>query len=138
MGYRDDLIQRMKDDGLWDHLSDEQRREWAQLSDEQAGKMMADMDSLAYDPDTQEKIGKILIKEVLEAFLSVFGGRLLELQGEHIGKLSRAGMLLAEFIDELEKQGIPWAAISDDFPKLNNTNLIIGLRELYRRRKEQS
>ena len=90
------------------------------------------------DPETSQQVGELMLKEALKALLSVFGGRLLELEGENTGKLSKAGMLLAGFVAELEEHGIDWATISDHFPKLNNTPFIIGLRYMYKRQKGQS
>ena len=138
MGYRDAFFQRLKDDGLWVHCTDEQRQAFEQLSDEQAGRTMAALDGLRLgDPETTEQVGKLVFMDAFKSFLDVFGGRLLVSQGDGIGGLSKAGLLLAEFIDELEKQGIDWATIATDFPKLNNTSLIICLRQLYSRRNDQ-
>jgi hypothetical protein len=133
MGYRDDFIQRMKDMGLWNDCTDEQRRMYEELSDEQAGRTMAELDALEMgDVDTTRLFGELVLRDALRGFLGVFGGRLLERHGDHAGGLSRAGQLLAEFVDELEIQGIDWGTIASEFPKLNNTSLVFALRQMHR------
>jgi hypothetical protein len=139
MGYRDEFIQRMKDMGVWECWSDEERQEYGQISDEKAGRIIADFDWLAMgDAETTKRVGMLAIKEALRGFLGVFGGKLLELRGENAGGLSRAGILLAEFIQELEEQGIHWGTIAEEFPKLNNLLLIMGIRQMYSRRNEEN
>ncbi len=138
MGYREDFINRLRDEGLWDHLSGEQRREYEQFSDEQAGRIMGNWDWwLMGDPEINEQIGMAATIDICKALLNVFQGQLLQLDGENVGRLSKAGMLLAELIAELEERGLNIDTVAEDFPKLNNPMLIVGLRLAYKKKNER-
>ncbi len=139
MGYRDDLIQRLKDEGLWDAMTDEQRQVYERINDERAGRLMSTLDWLAIgDSETTRKVGVGLLNEAFGVLLGTFQGALLELDGERAGTLSRAGILLSEFVAELMDRGLDEGTIATEFPKLDNIALLIVLRAYHKTQNEQS
>ena len=114
------------------------RREYEQFSDEQAGRIMGNWDWwLMGDPEINEQIGMAATIDICKVLLNVFQGQLLQLDGENVGRLSKAGMLLAELIAELEERGLNIDTVAEDFPKLNNPMLIVGLRLAYKKKNER-
>ena len=103
MGYRDDMIQRLKQAGIWDQLTGEQRQRFEGLTDEQARQILVMDDQWEMGEERAIEIFGLLS---LVRVIRLFKGALVETQGERIGKLSKAGQLLAEFFLELRQRGL--------------------------------
>jgi hypothetical protein len=128
MGYKDDFIQRLKDDKLWQAMTEEEKKQYESMSDAKAGEIMASFDSLAWDEETQKQLGYAAAMQ----FITAFKGALVQKEGDNIGKLSKAGILFAKFLIELEKQGIP---IIEAPLELNNSYVALGATRAYKNNK---
>ena len=116
MGYRDDLLRRFRQDGLWDELSSGQQKRFQGLTEDQARQMMVLEDQWNMgEEEVVQLYGLVSLVQVITAF----GGRLVEHHGEDIGRLSEAGSLLAEFILELRQQGTSADEIDAGLRKLS-------------------
>lgn len=136
MGYRDDLIRRMQTEGGWGSLTDEERHRFERMSDEEAGRLMAIRDwSEMDDPESLGTVGLSVAHDGLKVLCDIFNGRLLMSEGDKEGTLSTAGLLLCQFIEELERQGVHWAMIPEELSKLNNVSAVYLLRQMYKKRR---
>jgi len=112
MSYRDDLIQRLRDVGTWERLAgDEQNRALA-LTDEEARRILVLTDD--FDMGKIEGIAPVAVSSLIDMIAS-FKTNLVVMDSMNHPKLSKAGMLLAEFIEELQARGIDLGEIGEQF-----------------------
>lgn len=129
MGYREDLIERLQKNGLWNDLTAEQQKRFENLTDEQARRMMVVDDE--WNMGSDEAVGVFGLMSLVQ-MIGLFNGALVERQGENAGKLSKAGRLLAEFFIEMREQGL--AADDVDACLRNLSPLVIAaLITVYKR-----
>lgn len=103
MGYREDLVQRLQQEGLWDRFTSHEQTRFQNLTDDQARQMMVMNDQ--WDLGEQQAVewfGLVSLVQVIQSFR----GALVERQGASVGKLSKAGKLLAEFFIAVEEEGL--------------------------------
>jgi hypothetical protein len=132
MGYRDDLIDRLREEGIWDQLTAEQQRRFESLSDDQARKMMVMDDQWGLgDQQAIQALGTVSLVQALTAFRGV----LVERQGEHLGQLSQAGKLLAQFFLELKRLGLSADDVQAGLQKLSPL-VIAALATVYLQSEE--
>jgi hypothetical protein len=103
MGYRDDLIRRLQQDGVWDQLTGDQQERFQNLTDDQARQMMVMDDQ--WDMGNEKAIEAFGLLSLVQ-MIGTFKGALVEHRGKKFGRLSKAGKLLAEFFIELREQGL--------------------------------
>lgn len=116
MGYRDDLIRRLQQDGLWDQLSGQQQTRFQSLTEDQARQMMVMDDQWTLgDEETVGVFGLMALVQMIPSFK----GALVEHGGENIGKLSKAGRMLAEFFLEMQQEGLSTDDIDAELRKLS-------------------
>lgn len=116
MGYSDDLVARLRQDGVWDQLTGEQQQRFEDLSDEQARQMlvMDDQWQMSEQPAI-EAFGLMSLVQVIR----LFRGALVQVRGETAGKLSKAGRLLAEFFLELREKGMAPEDVDEDLRQIS-------------------
>ena len=103
MAYRDELIRRLKQDGSWQTMTAKDQARFRGVSEEQARQMMVLEDQWTLgETDAVNLIGLVSLVRMI----SSFKGALVELDGDHVGQLSKAGRLLAEFMIELSDRGL--------------------------------
>ena len=128
MGYCDELIARLQQDGLWDKLTTQQQKGYQTLSDDHARQVMVMTDQFEIgDPQAVQKMALVSFGELIGAFC----GALVEHQGEEIGRLSKAGKLLAEFFEQLRLQELSSDDIDAGMQKLD-TQVIASLMTLHK------
>jgi hypothetical protein len=128
MGYRNDLIQRMQQDGFWNQLTGDKQAQVQGLTDQQARAYMVAWDQ--WDMGELGTVAKVATAS-LTSLLSSFGMRLVELDSTETPRLSKAGTLLAEFVQELENEGVDLNEIAHGFANLDYLG-IINLRLLHK------
>jgi hypothetical protein len=116
MGYREDLIQRLRRDGWWDQLSIEHQRRFQNLTDDQARQLMVVDDQ--WEMGDEEAVKMFGLMSLVQVF-SLFKGVLVERRGEGFGKLSETGKLFAEFFLQLRQHGLSPDEIDEGLQKLN-------------------
>jgi hypothetical protein len=129
MGYRDDLINRLQQDGLWNQLTSEQQTRFHGLTDEQARQMMIMDDQ--WDMGDEEAVELFGLLSLTRMIMS-FKGALVQHEGENVGKLSRAGELLAEFFIELTERGLSSDDVDEGLRSLSPLS-IAALKTVYKR-----
>jgi hypothetical protein len=103
MGYRDELIERLRDAGAWEGLTVQEQRRFQDLTDDQARQLMVMDDAWEMgDDDAVQVMGVVSLVRMMTSFK----GALVEHEGERKGRLSQAGALLAEFFLQLQKRGL--------------------------------
>jgi hypothetical protein len=103
MGYGDELVRRLKEDGSWAAMSAQSQTRFANLSDDQARQMMVLEDQWNLgEPDAVNLVGLVSIVRMIRSF----EGALVETDGKNVGSLAKAGKLLAEFFVELSDRGL--------------------------------
>jgi hypothetical protein len=127
VGYRDDLIVRLKDSGLWGKLSGEHQLAIQEFTDDQACRVMVKVD--AFDMNDQRVIDE-LARASLERLVRVFEGSLIEPFDDR-PQLTMAGELLAQFVLELRERGLSATAIDSGLKQLD-AMVIAGLITIYR------
>ena len=132
MGYRDDLIRRLEQDGLWGQLTAEQQSRFRGLTDDQARQMMVMDDH--WDLGEKKAVELFGLVSLVQMIMS-FKGMLVEHRGENVGKLSRAGELLAEFFLELEEAGLSSDDVDDGLRRLSPL-VVAALKTVYKRTRE--
>ncbi|NQT39012.1 MAG: hypothetical protein HQ581_16055 [Planctomycetes bacterium] len=132
MGYREDLIDRLRHDGLWDQIPAEQQKRFENLTDNQARRMMVMDDQ--WDRGDQEAIEMFGLMSLLQV-IGTFKGVLVQHGGEEIGKLSKAGRLLAEFFLELKEQGLSADDVDAGLRKLSPL-VVAAIATVYQRAEE--
>ena len=103
MGYRDDMVRRLREDGLWEQLTGRQQERFLSLTDDQARKIMVFDDH--WDMGEMRTIEFFGLNSLVQMIAS-FKGALVQTDGEEIGRLSHAGKLLAQFFLELREKGL--------------------------------
>ena len=116
MGYRDDMVARLRQDGLWDQLRGDQQKRFLSLTDDQARQILIMDDE--WDMGEQRAIEMFGLMSLVQ-MIGAFNGALVQREGEQIGKLSKAGKLLAEFFLELRQQGLSPDEMDQHLQKLN-------------------
>ena len=115
MSYRDELIRRLEDEGSWGLMTAQVRGRFRELSEDHARKIMVLEDQWAFgEPYTVHLIGLASLVRMIQSFR----GALVELQGDHVGRLSRAGRLLAEFLRELSNRGLTSDEVDEGLTQL--------------------
>jgi len=132
MSYRDDLIRRFQQDGTWDQLTAEQQQRFQNLTDDQIRQMMVLEDQ--WNMSDEQAIGMVGQISLVQA-ISAFGGALVERRGENVGRLSKAGKLLAEFFIELREQGRSTDDVAAGLEKLSPL-VVAALTTIYLRTKQ--
>ncbi len=134
MGYRDDLIGRLKHARLWDRIALEEQRRFEHLTDDQARQIMVMEDQWDLgDREAVELLGLVSLGQMI----ALFRGSLIETKGDDIGKLSKAGRLLAEFFLELTENGLSSDDVDAGLRKLSPL-CIAALVTVYQRSVELS
>ena len=87
MGYLDDLIRRLQQDGVWDQLTVEQQERFQKLTDDQARQMMVMDDQ--WDMGDEQAIEAFGLLSLVQ-MIGTFKGALVEHRGEKFGRLSRS------------------------------------------------
>jgi hypothetical protein len=116
MGYRDDVVVRLQENGLWDQLTGEQQQRFLGLSDEQARQILVMDDD--WDMGEQHAIKMFGVMSLVK-MIGAFNGSLVQRGTEQTGKLSKAGRLLAEFFLELKQRGMTPDLIDQHLQDLN-------------------
>jgi hypothetical protein len=116
MGYREEVIRRLQQDGLWEQLTCEQQTRFQSLTEDRARQIMVADDQ--WDMGETDAIELFGLMSLVQAIL-LFKGTLVERKGENVGKLSKAGRLLAEFFLELRERGVSADQIDEDLRKLS-------------------
>ena len=117
MGYCDDLVARLQGEGAWEQLTAEQQTRFQGLSDEQARQILVMEDEWNMSEKPAVELFGVMS---LVQMIGLFEGALVERGGQQIGKLSKAGKLLAEFFIELRQQGLSPDQIDEDLGKLSS------------------
>jgi hypothetical protein len=134
MGYRDDLIGRLEQAGLWDRIAIEEQRRFEHLTDDQARRLMVMEDQWNLgDRETVELLGLVSLAQMIV----LFRGSLVETAGDDAGKLSKAGRLLGEFFVELTENGLSSDDVDAGLRKLSPL-CIAALVTVYQRSVELS
>ncbi|MHC4398635.1 MAG: hypothetical protein ACYTG0_03050 [Planctomycetota bacterium] len=128
MGYRGDLIRRLQHDGLWAQLTGDQQGRFETLTDDQARQIMVMDDQ--WDMGDRKAIELFGLMSLVQVIIS-FQGALVEHGGENVGKLSKAGRLLAEFLTELRQKGLSAEDIDAGLQKLSPL-VIAALTTVYK------
>lgn len=69
MSYRDDLIRRLQQDGLWDQLTSEQQTRFCRVTDDQARQMMIMDDQWDMgDEEAVELFGLLSLTRMIMSF----------------------------------------------------------------------
>lgn len=117
MGYRDELIRRLKEDGDWDRMTTNQRELLAQIDDQLAGSFLTHHDTLASKMTAEELVAvtpegemqQTLLRQIAKArvtnILEVFDGRLLSGWSPDHCELTEMGRALARFIATAKDAG---------------------------------
>jgi hypothetical protein len=134
MGYRDDLIGRLAEAGVWDRLAADEQARFQTLTDDQARQIMVIKDQ--WDLGDREAVELIGLASLVQMIV-LFRGSLVETSGDAIGKLSKAGRLLAEFFVELTENGLSSDEIDAGLRKLSPL-CIAALVTVYQRSAELS
>ena len=116
MGYREDLIQRLKNNGHWDQLTGEQQGEYESLSNEQARQLMVKIDQ--WDMGDEKTVQDLSFFS-LARMVASFKGALFELGGPNKAELSQAGRLLAQFFLELREHGLSADEVDEGLRELS-------------------
>ena len=116
MGYRDDMIARLQQDGLWDQLRGDQQKRFLSLTDDQARQILVMDDQ--WDMGQQRAIEIFGLMSLVQ-MIGAFNGALVQREGGNIGRLSKAGRLLVEFFQEMRQQGLSPDEIDQHLQKLN-------------------
>jgi hypothetical protein len=128
MSYRNSLIQRLQDDGTWDRMTIEEHKRIHQLTEEKACSIMARVDGWVFgEKDAEETIGTVLILDIITRFKN----GLVEIDTANKLRLSKAGTLLANFVEELRTHGLTPDEIEDGFRGLTLSK-ISALMTLYK------
>jgi hypothetical protein len=115
MSYRDELIRRLEAQGAWGLMTAQIQGRFRELSEDQARQIMVLEDQWTFgEPDTVHLIGLISLVRMIQSFR----GALVELQGDHGGRLTRAGRLLAEFLRELSDRGLTSDEVDEGLTQL--------------------
>jgi hypothetical protein len=128
MGYRDDLIARVKAQGIWSKLTGEQQAKYLDMSDEQAGSLMAMADS--FDMRDEATMQQIIVAS-MNRFLTLFDGALVEATDQGWARLSTAGLRFAEFIAALKETGLTEVQMEAGLREFD-TFMLATLMALYR------
>lgn len=116
MGYRDDLIQRMRQDGEWNQLTRDAQAQVQRYTDEQARSFMVLWDEWHMrDPEAQRKVGKAALYDLV----GLFKMNLVQTASVDKPRLSRAGRLLADLVSELQSRGLTLTEIESGFKSLH-------------------
>jgi hypothetical protein len=121
MGYRDDLIERLKADGVWSQMNEEEHAEYEVLSDDHARRFMTMGDNL--DMGDTSDLDEATIR-ALNVVPSLFRGALFQLDGAD-ARLTTAGRHLGDLIDELRRLGMEDLEIGLSFEKLSG--IVVGV-----------
>jgi len=114
--YRDELIRRLQQEGAWQCMTESNRSRFENISEGQARGIMVLEDQWTIgEQDAVNTLGLFSLVKMIQSFR----GALVELDGEDIGKLSKAGRLLAEFIIELSNKGVASRDVDEGLQKLS-------------------
>ncbi len=133
MGYRNELFRRLKTDGIWEALSTEDGAKLESMTDDQARDILVKMDEV--EMNDPEIVGRLAMMETFE-LISAFRGMLFSVHSDRAGKLTDAGIHLADFFESLEASGIAPAEIVNELSKLNLT-MVAALKVLRRGPKRE-
>ena len=96
-------------------MSSETQSRLQNLSDDQARQLMVLEDEWTFgDTNAVRLLGLVSMIRVIQSFK----GSLVQLDGEDVGKLSKSGRLLAEFLIELSNQGLSAEELEEGFRQL--------------------
>jgi hypothetical protein len=116
MGYRRDLISRLQREGSWQFMTLQIQRRLQALSEDQARQIMVLEDQWTLgEPDAVNLIGLVSLVRMIQSFK----GALVELDGEKMGRLAKAGRLLAEFLIELSDKGLSTDDVEEGLSQLS-------------------
>jgi len=116
MPYRDELIRRLQQDGTWQCMSERSQSRFRSISEDQArGIMVLEDQWTLSEQDAVDILGLFALVQMIQSFK----GGLVELDGENIGQLSKAGRLLAEFVIELSNRGVSSGDVDEGFNRLS-------------------
>ena len=116
MGYRDELIRRLQNEGSWQRMTKQVQRRLQNLSDDQARQIMVLEDHWVLgDPSAVKLSGLVAVVRMIQ----LFKGSLVKLDGDDMGSLAKPGRLLAEFLIELTKRGLAVDQIEAGLSQLN-------------------
>jgi hypothetical protein len=122
----------LQQEGAWDQLTAKQQKRFRNLTDDQARQMMV-MDDLwdMADKKAVEVFGLLSLVQMIKSF----NGALVEREREKMGKLSKAGRLLAEFFLELRAQGLSQDDVDAGLKTLSPL-VVAALTAAYKRPRE--
>jgi hypothetical protein len=118
MGYRDDLILQMQQDGSWNQLTGDKQAQVQRLTDEEARSYMVLCDEWDMgEAKAQASVGITALSDLLSSFKM----NLVEMANNGKPKLSKAGTLLADFVTELQTRGLSLTEIEGEFATLHSS-----------------
>jgi hypothetical protein len=117
MGYRDDLIQQMQQDGTWNTLPSEQQTCLLGSTDEQVRQYLVRWDD--WDMGEPKAMATIATASLV-ALISSFKMSLVAMDETGKPTLSKAGTLLAKFVRELRQKGLDVNEIEHGFTSLHS------------------
>ena len=116
MQYREELIRRLQHEGSWDSMSAQDQSRLQNLPDDQAREVLVLEDEWTFgDTDAVHLLGMVSMVRVILSFK----GALVKLEGEDVGRLSKAGRLLADFVIELSNRGLTAEDVEKGFNQLS-------------------
>jgi hypothetical protein len=122
VGYRDELIGRMQRDGIWTGFTGEQQAEFLAFSDEQAKQFLVLKDQWDMgDSKTVARMAGVSLGELIASF----NGELIQIDCTDMPPLSKAGVLLAQFVQELRQNGLNEDEIACGFESLNALSIAL-------------
>ncbi len=131
MGYRHELLQRLRDSGAWNQMTGDERNCATTLSDEKARRNLVMIDD--FDMGKREAVAPLALSSFV-AILTSFNGSLIVMDSMNRPNLSRAGMLFAEFIEELQLRGVDQVKIAEQFRALD-WGAIVALMVIHQKLK---
>jgi len=107
MGYRDEVIRRMKESGEWDDLPADRRKSVEQLDEQLARRLLVLQDESEANGQKEETeaLGFELIEQVLRNLMIAFDGKLISFRAGERSKLTKLGRALAKFVSAARASG---------------------------------
>jgi len=116
MSYRDELIRRLRQTSTWDQLTEQGQKDIENLTDEECQRVMATADE--WDMGIEQTIEPMTVLLLIQ-LSTAFEGILVEHDGPKKGQLSKAGRMLAGFLQEVQASGLSADEVADGLRKLS-------------------
>jgi hypothetical protein len=116
VSYRNELIRRLRETGIWGQLTEQGQKDIENLTDDDCRRVMATADAWGMGIEQVIEPMKVVL---LVQLATSFEGILVEHEGSKKGQLSKSGRLLAEFFQEVRGIGLSSDEVADGLRKLS-------------------